>query len=72
MGLGLYRCCCCCYRCCCCCGCCCCCCYAHLYLYLRRAAGRGGDEATEEHLAHSAHREVDAARRACNHTRGRR
>jgi hypothetical protein len=33
-------------------------------VYLRRAAGRGGDEAAEEHLAHSARREVDAAQRA--------
>ncbi len=40
--------------------------YAQLHVYLRRAAGRGGDEAAEEHLAHSTHREADAARRACN------
>ena len=45
--------------------------YARLRVYLRGAAGRGGDEATEEHLAHGAQREVDAARRACNHTRER-
>ena len=45
--------------------------YARLRVYLRGAAGRGGDEATEEHLARGAHREVDAARRACNHTRER-
>ena len=45
--------------------------YARPRVYLRGAAGRGGDEATEEHLAHGAHREVDAARRACNHMRER-